>query len=113
MRFPHSKTPHDIDFDDAPKAAHTRGPWVIDDVDPLFIFAPDAYRTVARLVNNSMPREELIANTKLIAAAPELLRQLKWCVRLIEAQGIPHQEADPRSALNCARAAIAKAEGQS
>lgn len=64
-------------------------------------------RWVASLIDCKPPVDgELEANAHLIAASPDLYEALKDCV-----QALSHTEAGPR--IDAARAALAKAEGQS
>jgi hypothetical protein len=52
--------------------------------------------------------EEMWANARLIAAAPEMLEALKWAVQQIEDDLDP----DHREAMDACLAAISKAEGR-
>lgn len=86
-------------------SARTPGPWVTDDVykDDIARYVMSEVlpfpRTIARL-ELGQDRAEQEANARLIAAAPELLEALE---RYVDHFGDP---------LKCARAAIAKATGE-
>ena len=59
-------------------------------------------------VDDALPKaQELAANARLIAAAPDLLEALKWMVLRTEEGGYPDGKC-----LEEARAAIAKATGE-
>jgi hypothetical protein len=57
--------------------------------------------------------DERRENARLIAAAPELLAALRDCVAFIERDLSPETAAHAQPELRAARAAIARAEGQS
>lgn len=58
--------------------------------------------------------EEGRANAQLIAAAPDLLLALEWCVDLITYDGANNVSiAEYETGMNSARAAIARAKGES
>ncbi len=60
--------------------------------------------------SSGIPSREDAANARLIAAAPELLEALKFCLSVIEDQGV--FDASEKMAVTKALAAIAKATGQ-
>jgi len=60
---------------------------------------------VATLSNNTVT-DEMKANARLIAAAPEMLEALEWLMN-------PKDQLDEQDALDAASAAIAKAKGES
>lgn len=86
---------------------HTPGPWKM-----------DKWNTVKDIVGNTILVEglalsgrtnhESLANTRLIAAAPDLLEALLDMVSAMESYGYPHSPE-----IATARAAIAKATGES
>jgi len=63
---------------------------------------------ICRVEEVFMDRGARIANAHLLAAAPNLFSQLRLCLRLIEDEGLDELHGD---LVECARAAIAKAEG--
>jgi len=97
---------------------HTPGPWVVHSSYPWIIkqdadvpfCEPDSGLTICNTMGHSnsgfFPTpEEGRANARLIAAAPDLLAQLKRCANVLAAEGLPLTAAP-------ALAAIAKAEGE-
>ena len=93
---------------------HTPGPWL---ATQTYFFGHDSWQITGEngdtnpflcRVTDSTPDYE--ANARLIAAAPELLAELSNLLARIEASPtlLPHISADAR---NAARAAIAKATG--
>lgn len=105
----------------AADAQHTPGPWLIDGVELAVIktalCSDGSWRFIAEaIINGPMMSAEEIANARLIAAAPELLGELKRMVDHFDAFAKDHSiEATPETwaALHCAKAIIAKAEGAS
>lgn len=97
---------------------HTPGQWLIDGVEPKsFVYAlnQQGYNRFWAHVQggNTAPMEqttveEVEANARLIAAAPDLLEALKHCVDWLNAAGI----AQSMPVQKQARAAIAKATGE-
>jgi hypothetical protein len=101
---------------------HTPAPWVLkirpaehnDNVTVAEIEVNGKYRGgIARLQSAEhiygIGKDELIANARLIAAAPDMLEALKLCANFIA-----NTESELGMTLPCgelARAAIAKAEG--
>jgi hypothetical protein len=93
---------------------HTPGPWFIGDdnnagceviAGPVAIPLDRTPRCPGGGSEYVISREEMIANSRLIAAAPDLLAA---CERLLRWAGWPHAEKD----IELARAAIAKAKGE-
>ena len=85
---------------------HTPGPWV---TDPRYfgnVYCDDATGSLVakcgRFEFVSRPAEELAANTRLIAAAPDLLAALEAMVEFYDSDGLENGAAEQ------ARAAIAK-----
>jgi hypothetical protein len=92
---------------------HTPGPWKpmrSQSYGPLnTVYGPDK-KSVASLGNARMrSTEEMEANTRLIAAAPELLRTLKDAVALL---GCDHPKANHCAVCTEAKAAIELADGK-
>ena len=99
---------------------HTPGPWPVGDAGATVFGPPNGNpspATIARVSFAMIPSDEMVANARLIAAAPDLLAALgdAWrsLDRLADEPDNMHawQEAT-RVAMAC-RAAIAKAEGRS
>lgn len=96
---------------------HTPGPWkagrpdmgtLVDGVESKWIYAGGKYVAVAsgRVSDDWF---EIMANARLIAAAPELLDALKLCAAVCAGETM-HKDGLIK-ALDTALAAIAKAEG--
>ena len=86
---------------------HTPGPWDMDEGD-YGIYQIETSDQIAEVFSHH-PDEELKANARLIAAAPELLEALR---ELLEYDGGAFCVCDDPYAMDRARAAIAKAEGR-
>lgn len=69
-------------------AAHTPGPWRVGDAG-CTVFAPKGASPlrIACITINTVADERQRANARLIAAAPELLRELKSAIFYIETYG--------------------------
>ena len=92
-------------------AEHTPGPWRSDS--PYVSVAAGEHRKIVADCDQSFSDDECEANTRLIAAAPELLAALGETVSRFE-RCIVHAGSDPefaREAVKAARAVIAKARG--
>lgn len=94
---------------------HTPGPWVVDPEDARFVIAPDPDGDepwqIARAAEFAGPGEATIPNARLIAAAPDLLRELIEARAELEAYELEATgEACNNPELN---AAISKATGAS
>lgn len=86
---------------------HTPGPWSIHR--ERIIFAEDGYAIADVTTYHGKRQEQTQANARLIAAAPELLGELKRAVAMIEeARSRGSKQIVPASM----RAAIAKATGE-
>ena len=90
---------------------HTPGPWTVDPR-TLAVYAPDRHGhaaavRVAECGRTLLPAAEIHANAALVAAAPDLLAALQWALSQIEDSLDPDHE----TALESARAAIARATG--
>lgn len=109
------------------KSQHTPGPWPCEYtgdgkrilVGKGLVEGPNGYE-VAEVYSDDCPREVAEANARLIAAAPELLEALETLLPYapwVPKAGIPmtpelEEKPDVQAVLK-ARAAIAKARGQS
>ena len=97
--------------------SHTPGPWDVDD-DTMEIFSiTPGHSTgwIAKVLGNDdngrpLTAEEMESNARLIAAAPEMLKELKFLVEQFEeaVDWVPEYTA----MADRAKAAIAKAEGR-
>ncbi len=80
---------------------HTPGPWRMDHDGSNWMVVTDDYPEMVDVWGfNGMPAVEVVANARLIAAAPELLEALECLLEMGHAK-----------AGDLARAAIAKARG--
>lgn len=106
------------------KSKHTPGPWlqegnwVYAEGDPIRLsggkeIRPNAF-TLSVSPGPDRTREEAEANARLIAAAPELLEALECMIIGACAVAVLHngERAVLQDAVNIARAAIAKAKGE-
>jgi hypothetical protein len=84
---------------------HTPGPWRIVNAGSA-VFAHDGVMTASVYPADLWKKDEMLANARLIAAAPELLEELKDLVAFFDPNG-PLAEN-----VKSARAAIAKATGE-
>jgi hypothetical protein len=89
---------------------HTPGPWTLEDGEALVIRgSDDGQICIANWLRGRgglggrRKNDEVQANARLIAAAPDLLDALKGVVRIADRQTVE---------FDAARAAIAKAEGR-
>ena len=92
---------------------HTPGPWMpFVDGDGCFAIFPDADPHISLCSRAPWPQraKESAANARLIAAAPDLLAALNRLVHLTAI--LPPDMDEPGSAMADARAAIAKATGE-
>jgi len=102
-------------------AAHTPGPWLLDlgnDGAFAIYVAPDVDMGWALVLasrgQNTERADEMHANGRLMAAAPELLEALQQVVEVLDAAlmiGIPTLPPDADGPAAIARAAIQKATG--
>lgn len=93
----------------APK--HTPGPWNSegpDDFGDHNIHEPTCRLAIGAVVPNMRPDEEVAANARLIAAAPDLLETLRFLVRAVET----NCALSIAEAIVGAHIAIDKAEGK-
>lgn len=96
---------------------HTPGPWAVGGPHGLLVNSPAGTIVVHPGGSAGAGREELCANARLIAAAPDLLevasRLLSWAdsyARMIETSGRP-ADGPAQDCLD-ARAIIAQAKGE-
>lgn len=88
---------------------HTPGPWTQAPLSPVDILAADdTMIAMAREGLNGISRDQAIANARLIAAAPELLKALQ----MIEEVASGRVPLVNNWVASVARAAIAKANGE-
>lgn len=92
------------------KEKHTPGPWVIHQKKTVLSYDLMASR-MDHMEGKSVSPDEHEANATLIAAAPDLLAALEQS--LMALIGYQHQNEITKAAQNSARAAIAKARGES
>ena len=116
-----ASTPTPATHQPRPAAKHTPGPWIADIEEypyrrEIFIttenYDPDADEgeRICRVFDDTNIG---IANARLIAASPELLRELKKCVAAIQKWGKAHPESGGWTGLiHGGLAAIAQAEGR-
>jgi len=95
---------------------HTPGPWqaempdMFGDINIVLRDDTEDCRAIACAVCNLRPGRETFANSRLIAAAPDLLAALENAIALYGKDGGPwNVPRDPGGWLDRARAAIAKA----
>jgi hypothetical protein len=96
----------------APILAHTPGPWRACVWDPMERPHVHADLPGERVCNFRRDLPLTAADAHLIAAAPDLYRELRHLVALLEAKGEENLDVPGLATLNGARAAIAKAEGR-
>lgn len=90
---------------------HTQGPWLVEGR-TVYALNDDGYNRFSALVQDAhTPGDELEANARLIAAAPELLEALEG-VTDMAADMIPSMGFAGLALIEAARAAIAKARGE-
>ena len=104
-------------------AKHTQGPWQV--LHDASVVGPDEVQEDGSIHVQSIARmalcQELMANARLIAAAPELLEALEALVKRVEYySAIPEDQrptieqweyTEGSSEMSAARAALAKAKG--
>lgn len=97
------------------KTTHTPGPWLIAGGTTVYALNAHGYNRFSAQVQRGyadskwpIEAEEMEANTRLIAAAPELLDALKDCLAFLE-RDMPVASSGPERRK--ASAAIAKATG--
>jgi hypothetical protein len=99
------------------KAKHTDGPWTVESSNEGgFVIEKDGYLVIASRGPHEKRANEMLANARLIAAAPELLAALEGFLAMYIAAansgdwGNWNPEEDPE--VIAARAAISKATGE-
>jgi hypothetical protein len=99
--------------------SHTPGPWEVDE--PHQVWAPSAgeYVAITQVEDReTIPRDQVEANARLIAAAPELLEAIKELLEVADPDSSDGYEMEWQwretleRAQDRARAAIAKATGE-
>lgn len=92
--------------------SHTPGPWEINEGDGMPIAKVSLLAITAPCIPDigSLSRDEILANARLMAAAPDLLSALRELVRAWDGTTFSVNER-MQTALNDADAAITKAEG--
>ena len=66
-------------------AQHTPGPWSVDEPHQVLAESVGEYVAITQAEEwNALPRDQVEANARLIAAAPELLFELKKCASLLK-----------------------------
>ncbi|MHC3750731.1 hypothetical protein ACYKDZ_17825 [Stutzerimonas stutzeri] len=96
---------------------HTPGPWLVEGR-TVYALNDDGYNRFSALVQDAhTPGDELEANARLIAAAPDLLEAAELALEV--AEGWIHDQLDGTGIagealgkLDSVRAAIAKARGE-
>jgi len=95
---------------------HTPGPWQLrtdypydDFIRPYTVVETLNYDPIAQVAKRKTTPERDVANARLIAAAPDLLRAARLAERLTHCDNAHLFDGDTVNAL---RAAIAKAEGE-
>ena len=99
---------------------HTPGPWEVADLPHSIVvrtespnktpYGASRYAAIGGFDRSDPDQlDEALANARLIAAAPDLLKALKWLAVCVKRPG-PHMDAV--AALEKADAAIAKATGE-
>ena len=97
--------------DGAGMSAHTPGPW---HVEGQYVFSPPVASNPICATGRHLGQaiEEVEANARLIAAAPDLLGALRFILAFYE-PGQRHLDTEAwKQAEGGARAAVAKAEGR-
>ena len=90
-------------------AKHTPGPWTVGKIRPSGMTRSMLINPVGVLTSFTRSDAELEANTRLIAAAPELLAA---CTRAVVAAENPEDFIEGNAAYEALGAAIAKATGE-
>lgn len=90
---------------------HTQGPWRVLQGHIVETVCDEAMWVAQLGVDDRITMSETFANARLIAAAPELLAACKACAAVLGGMDTLRHIAPEFSALDLARAAIAKAEG--
>lgn len=84
---------------------HTPGPWTVDEPHQIWSEKAREYVAITQVEDfETLPRDQVEANARLIAAAPELLDALEECLSCEFA-------VTDKQAIAKARVAIAKATG--
>ncbi len=98
------------------KTRHTPGPWQHiggDGRKERWIGDKDAVTLcVVESARYRYDPDELEANARLIAAAPEMLEALKWCVETFDGLAAVYPSLDNERGFARAKAVIKKAKGE-
>ena len=96
------------------KAQHSPGTWIVDGYTPLKIWSDE--KGGSALICTLTKRPSMEANARLIASAPDILSALKQlfehCAMTHKYWGEGSNAKEAQSAIDAARAAIAKAGGR-
>jgi hypothetical protein len=95
------------------RTQHTPGPWHVDTCDDDLVYSANGLH-IATVGNENQPDqsgEEITANARLIAAAPEMLETLEYFFNIMHDYESSRRKGYVKLALDQARAAIAKAKG--
>jgi hypothetical protein len=95
----------------APATGHTPGPWHVGGAIDSVIFAPDGYAIADAKTFHGRRQNDMHANARLIASAPDLLAALQQCLVIVDAHRRAAGGEGDVAAMN-ARAAIARATGE-
>ena len=98
--------------------SHTKGPWTVDVENGIpGIFADDGvvvcYTGEVAGIGKHFQRDNCEADARLIAAAPDLLEALSHLVDVMTVELSGNRRSDAHTRIAKARAAIAKAKGES
>lgn len=91
---------------------HTCGPWVPSQ-HGFQVLTADRERSIAQIMHTGISPDEHFANSRLIAAAPDLLESLRHILPLAKGFFACHEIGNNKQFILDAEAAIAKAEGRS
>jgi hypothetical protein len=101
------------------ESKHTPGPWTVDwsDDGPLIYTGDLLIASVSGSTEHievpGLDEQTTEANASLMAAAPDLLAALERVLEHGEPLNLYHERSEDAEVVNQARAAIAKAKGQS
>ena len=91
------------------KSKHTPGPWMLERVNTNELWIVNKQNKIASIIYPLSEKVEQETNARLIAAAPDLLRCLKYCIGFISGKHST-TEQDKDEVLELSQAAITKAE---
>lgn len=96
-------------------AEHTKGPWELDgDIWAMNLDVVYGSGRIAMMEceNDEVDDDELLANARLICAAPDMFEALVWLVEMFADHTQYDEEGYETAAVEAARSAIAKARGE-